>query len=89
GSHPMIRFVGLNDVSRTSPWIREWAPIVAGWIYSGLTPYVFTHTPDERYAPHLARLVHEELCRHAHRLSGMPTWPGEVAAQRGRQLALF
>jgi uncharacterized protein YecE (DUF72 family) len=81
--------VGPNDVRRASPWIHEWAPIVAGWIYSGLTPYVFTHTPDERYAPHLARLFHEELRRHAHRLDEMPTWPGEIAAERGRQLALF
>ncbi len=89
GSHPMIRLVGLNDVRLASPWIHEWAPIVASWIIAGMTPYVFTHTPDERYAPELARLFHNELGRHTHRLSEMPAWPGEAATQRGRQLALF
>ena len=38
-----------------------WVPVVAGWIESGRTPYVFTHTPDEKYAPQLARLFLQHL----------------------------
>ena len=85
----MIRLVGRNDVQRVTPWIREWAPVVAGWIIGGLTPYVFTHTPDELYAPNLARAFHNELQRHTHRVQEMEAWPGESLSEQERQLALF
>jgi uncharacterized protein YecE (DUF72 family) len=89
GRHPVVRLVGRNDTDRVTPWIREWAPIIAGWMISGLEPYVFTHTPDELYAPTLARAFHEELRRHTHRADAMSPWPGEAASQHERQLALF
>jgi uncharacterized protein YecE (DUF72 family) len=89
GRHPVIRLIGRNDVERVMPWVREWAPIVAGWIISGLTPYVFTHTPNELYAPRLARAFHEELRRHTHRVEPMSLWPGGSPSQQKRQRALF
>ena len=89
GRHPVIRLIGRNDVERVMPWVREWAPIVAGWIISGLTPYVFAHTPDELYAPRLARAFHEELHRHTQRVDQMAEWPGESPSQLQRQLSLF
>lgn len=86
---PIIRLVGRDDVHSVIPWIREWAPVVAGWIISGMTPYVFTHAPDDLYAPQLARLFHDELRRHTHRVVEMEPWPGEAAQNNQRQLALF
>jgi uncharacterized protein YecE (DUF72 family) len=87
--NPIIRLVGRNDVRCVVPWIRQWAPVVAGWIISGMAPYVFLHAPDDLHAPQLARLFHEELRRHTHRVAEMEAWPGETSQNNPRQLALF
>lgn len=58
---PMVRLVGRNDMVATRPWIEEWAAIVSGWIGEGLRPIVFTHAPDDRFAPDLAIAFHERL----------------------------
>ncbi len=89
GRRPLIRLIGRNDIGRVLPWIRQWAPVVARWIIDGLSPYVFTHTPNDLYAPALARLFHRELMRHTHRLEELPPWPGEAEPQPSKQLALF
>jgi uncharacterized protein YecE (DUF72 family) len=86
---PIIRLVGRNETARVMPWIREWAQVVAQWIIAGLTPYVFTHSPDDLYAPQLARMFHEELQKHTQRVPRMPEWPGESEPNRAKQLALF
>lgn len=58
GSRPMVRLIGRNrDNEVTDYWI-EWSKIICDWIDQGLTPYVFTHSPDDRYAPQLARKLH-------------------------------
>jgi hypothetical protein len=57
----MLRLVGRNDLTATGPWIDEWAAIVAGWTGDGLRPIVFTHAPDDRFAPELAMAFHERL----------------------------
>ncbi|MBS0201897.1 MAG: DUF72 domain-containing protein [Planctomycetes bacterium] len=85
GQHPLLRFVGRNDVVAAQPWIEEWAPVVARWIRSGLTPYVFAHTPHDRHAPELARAFHQELARHIPELPPLPAWPGAAAASVKRQ----
>ncbi len=89
GRHPMIRLVGRNDIARVMPWIREWAPVVAGWIISGLKPYVFTHAPDALHAPTLARMFHDELRKHTQRVPELAPWPGEIEDRPAKQLALF
>jgi len=89
GRHPMIRLVGRDDVGRVVPWIREWAPVVAGWIISGLRPYVFTHAPNAFYAPTLARMFHDELMKHTQRVPPLAPWPGEAEGKPAKQLALF
>jgi uncharacterized protein YecE (DUF72 family) len=89
GTHPVIRLVGRDEVNRVLPWIREWAPVIASWIIDGLTPFVFAHTPDDFYAPQLARMFHEELGKHTHRIKEMATWPGETSGAEKKQRALF
>ena len=89
GTRPIIRLIGRDDVRRVKPWIVEWSRIIAKWLHSGLQPFVFTHTPDERYAPHLARDFHSELLRHTELIGEMPAWPGEVESHSAQQLRLF
>ena len=88
GRHPFVRLIGRNHLPQNSPWLREWAPRVARWIESGVVPFIFTHTPDERYAPALARMFHEELRRHTNVVAEMPPWPGEQDGSP-QQLELF
>ena len=76
---PLVRVIGRNDIQQTLPWLREWAARLARWIETGLRPFVFTHTPDELYAPLLARAFHDELRRHTNvperaALRGLGSW---------------
>ena len=87
GDSPMVRFVGRNCVSDTQPWIEEWVPVVAEWIHRGKTPYVFTHSPDDQYAPEFARAFHAALKAIVPNLTPLPeAWPGELVK---RQQPLF
>lgn len=63
GKRPMLRFVGRDQIELADPWINEWAPIVAQWLDQGLTPYIFTHAPNDAFAPMLARRFHAALRR--------------------------
>ena len=86
----MLRLVGRDGVEPAMPWVTEWAPIVAGWIAEGLTPYVYAHAPNDLYAPQLARAFHDELRKHIGSLDPMPEWPGEVEQRTAvKQLELF
>ncbi len=88
GRHPFLRFIGRNVLEDVQPWIAEWAPVIATWMRDGLEPFVFTHAPDDRYAPEFARRLYREIGLHYHELPDMPGWPGEVGSA-GRQKSLF
>ncbi|MEM8736310.1 MAG: DUF72 domain-containing protein [Planctomycetota bacterium] len=62
GQRPMLRIVGRNRVDLVDPFIREWTPVIAEWIRDGLEPIIFTHAPDDRYAPEFARRMYQALC---------------------------
>ena len=85
GRNPMVRFVAHPDEAVSKPWMEEWAETVAGWIGSGLEPYVFVHSPDDLHAPGLARTFHGLLGKRCE-TGDLPGWPGED--DRG-QLTLF
>ncbi len=87
--HPLVRIVGRDHVSEAISWLTEWAGIVAGWITSGLEPYVFTHAPNDAFAPELARMFHDQLRRQLPSLPGLPDWPGQLEQQQPRQRSLF
>lgn len=61
GTRPMLRLIGRNNVEQAVPQIRQWAKIVARWLSEGLEPTIFTHTPDDTFAPEMARLFYHEL----------------------------
>jgi uncharacterized protein YecE (DUF72 family) len=61
GKHPMLRIVGRNRLKSVDRFIMQWVPIVVRWIRDGLTPYVFTHAPDDALAPQFARRFADQL----------------------------
>lgn len=90
GGHPFLRLIGRNRVADIQSSIDHWAPIIAGWLATGLEPFVFTHAPDDRYAPAFGRALHAAIKSHFEPLPAMPEWPGEATARPTEiQLELF
>jgi len=90
GAHPFLRIVGRNTVLEAKPWIAEWAPLIAEWIQSGQSPFVFTHTPDDTYAPDFARMLMQEVHKHSESAGPPAEWPGmRESAERPAQRLLF
>ena len=69
--------------------MSEWAGIVAGWIRSGLEPFVFTHAPNDAFAPTMAERFHSLLTEHLPDLPALPEWPGRAERKLPRQQSLF
>lgn len=59
--HPVVRFIGRDDETRTVEGWQPWLDVVAGWLREGRSPTVFIHTPDNIDAPILARRFHDEV----------------------------
>lgn len=83
--HPFLRIVGRNQLDETQRWIEEWAPIIADWLRQGLEPFLFTHAPDDQFAPEFARRMHHAIRSHFPELPEMPKWPGEIQSTASRQ----
>jgi uncharacterized protein YecE (DUF72 family) len=88
GQHPFLRIVGRNQVQQTLPWLAEWGPVIGGWLQQGLQPFIFTHAPDDRYAPDFAALMHAQISLAFPRLPTLPPWPGKQLPSI-RQKSLF
>lgn len=84
-SRPFVRFVGANDPLNNEPYLKEWAIIIADWIKEGLHPYIFTHAPDKKSQPPIARKFHQILSELIE-MNPMPAWPVE---RQNEQLNLF
>ena len=88
GRFPFVRFVGHPEVEENLPLLGEWAPVVAGWLREGRTPYIFMHAPDDYYAPQLARHFHRMLSQYLD-VGDMPIWPAEQVETQPEQMNLF
>lgn len=84
--HPFVRFVGRNRIETVDKWIQEWADVIANWLRQGLEPYVFTHAPDDSFAPDFAATLYAAIRARIQELPPAPTWPGR---DQPRQLDLF
>jgi len=80
GKHPLLRLIGCNQPERVDPWIEEWVEQVALWIEDGRVPYVFTHAPDDEYAPQIAKRFHAALSQKIE-LPALPPWEPPPAEQ--------
>jgi uncharacterized protein YecE (DUF72 family) len=58
---PFVRLIGRNRWEEVADFWESWAEQVASWIRQGLRPRIFTHAPDDAFAPQLARYFHELL----------------------------
>ena len=77
GRRPMVRFVGQNQVEAAEEYLDVWIDTVVRWQQAGLSPYFFTHTPDDRHAPELARRLHQRLRTDRAQLPEMAAFAGE------------
>ncbi|MDZ7716650.1 MAG: DUF72 domain-containing protein [Balneolaceae bacterium] len=85
GTRPFIRFVGANDALNNEPYLKEWAIVIADWIKEGKHPYIFTHSPDKKSQPAIARKFHQ-LLSGLIEMNPMSAWPIE---RQDEQLDLF
>jgi uncharacterized protein YecE (DUF72 family) len=88
---PMLRLIGRNDWREVTEYWRQWADQIACWIESGLQPWVFTHAPDDRYAPDLVKLMHRLVREKRGELPELPELLEKPAPEPPalRQLDLF
>jgi uncharacterized protein YecE (DUF72 family) len=61
GNYPLLRLIGRNRVELVDSYFAEYIPTIAEWVAAGKIPYVFTHTPDDTYAPQMARRMWDQL----------------------------
>jgi uncharacterized protein YecE (DUF72 family) len=60
-SHPVVRYIGRDDVARTVAGWHPWLDAVTGWLREGRSPTFFIHTPDNVSALELARRFHDDV----------------------------
>lgn len=59
--HPMVRYIGRDDVARTIEGWQPWLDVVVDWLREGRSPTVMVHTPDNVDALWLARRFHDDV----------------------------
>ena len=87
GPRPMVRFIGHPDVTANQTFLQPWVAKISAWIGEGRTPFLFAHTPDNHYAPELARVFHTMLARRLSGIGSLPAWP--VAGVPDEQMGLL
>lgn len=75
GRRPMVRLIGRNDVAEVITYWEWWSEQIAAWIGQGYQPWIFTHAPDDAFAPGLARVLHELVRLHLPELPALPDLP--------------
>lgn len=86
GRRPMLRLIGRNNAAEVADHWEKWSLQIASWIRDGYEPWIFTHAPDDTYAPGLARLLHDMIRIQLPELVELPTFEVE---QPMKQLRLF
>ena len=81
----MLRFIGRDKLELVQPWIDDWAPIVAEWLHAGLSPFVFTHTPNDFFAVEFAQRFHHRLSELVPTLPALPNSPAESRSHKHPQ----
>jgi len=85
---PFLRLICRNRLEESEAWIREWASVICDWIDQGLRPLLFTHAPDDLFAPTMAASLQQELHNRNNALPVPAEWPGSREPTRS-QRSLF
>ncbi len=56
---PIVRLIGNISLDASIVRWGQWVPSIVRWLAEGRSPIIFTHTPDNRDAPPLARRFHD------------------------------
>ncbi len=72
-NNPIIRLIGQSDVEASLEHWAPWVPKLAEWVAAGVEPHVFTHTPDNRDSPILARRLWSLVDAEVADLEPLPT----------------
>lgn len=75
---PLVRFIGHPELPRNPDFLAPWWRKIAQWLEEGRRPYFFCHMPDNRDAPLLTKLFHEEQQKRTPALPPLPMFPGDV-----------
>ncbi len=59
--NPAFRFIGVDDLAINRQFYQPWLGKMQQWLLEGKTPYAFFHTPDNKFAPELARQFAQDL----------------------------
>ncbi|XZE22322.1 DUF72 domain-containing protein [Pirellulaceae bacterium SH449] len=94
GTRPMVRLIGRNSPDEVVDYWRFWAQQIHDWIQQGLQPWIFTHAPDDRFAPQLVHLFESSIQAINADLPSLPriNTPNDAKISRTpvvRQLELF
>lgn len=54
GNAPVVRFVGHQDIKKSSAFYQPWIRKIKQWCDEGKSPSIFFHMPDNKDAPWLA-----------------------------------
>ena len=84
-SRPFVRLVGRNRIELADRFVTEWLPMIDQWLKEGARPYIFTHAPDDKYAPAFARrFANAFIAMYDNSLAQLPSLPPAL-----RQMTLF
>lgn len=70
---PLVRLIGQTNLDASLEHWQPWVAKVSEWLRAGLEPHVFTHTPDNRQAPELARRFWDLVASEVDNLTKPPT----------------
>ncbi|HEY4455135.1 MAG TPA: DUF72 domain-containing protein [Pseudonocardiaceae bacterium] len=70
--HPIVRYIGRDDVTETVEGWQPWLDVVVDWLHEGRSPTVFLHTPDNVDALTLARTFHDAVRAKVSELEPLP-----------------
>lgn len=87
-TQPIVRLIGSTDLEASLVRWKQWVPTIARWSRQGRCPVVFTHTPDNRDAPPVARRFHDLVAAECLRQGGHLA-PLPEPRTAGKQLGLL